>query len=103
MTGSANLPTSSKKKDLCSALDWLSKGLVYIILALTPGLSTVLTEYKSAISLADNYSPLLNLKYNNKGGFVNLVQWPNMSALENYQKNRDFAGYARDANGWWIP
>lgn len=62
-----------KKKDLYLGLYCLNKGLVYRISVLVPGHSTVLTESKSAISPADNYSPLLNDKNNTKKIVVNLV------------------------------
>lgn len=68
-----NLLAPRQKKRPLLRLDWLSKGLVYRISVLAPGLSTVLTESRSAISPADNYSPLLSIDYNHKGDFVNLV------------------------------
>lgn len=69
-----NLLAPRQKKRPLLRLDWPSKGLVYRISVLVPGLSTVLTESRSAISPADNYSPLLAVEYNNKGDYVNLVQ-----------------------------
>lgn len=47
-----------------------NKGLVYRRTVLVPSLSTVLTRSRSAISPADNYSPLCPLKYSLKNTFV---------------------------------
>jgi hypothetical protein len=66
-----NLLVERQKKRPLLRLNCLNKGLVYRISVLVPGLATVLTEPRSAISPADNYSPSC-FKSNYQGALLSI-------------------------------